>query len=655
MEKYTLKKSAEIGPCMDVRGANGRIYAIQNKAGGRLCVLTTDLIPLAYYDGIGNARQIEIKNNIAVISARESGMWIFDISKVEPRLLCHYQTIEFATGITLYKNFVFVSCRQYGVEIVDINDPENPRYIGVIRTGEVQSACVWNDILFCGVWGSMEVFAVDVSNISDPKIIAKYPLSGKGDGVVVRDGILYASTGQNARGIQRAFDPNDPLYGMGNGIEVFDVHDPKNPKRILWDFFGKGYAELCDMWKPTLCDNILVCSNSLLGVFIYDVNKTEKLYHLTLPNVGGKPDCATSATVYDGKLYVSSFIGDLYLFDGMVFPNAYRYDVDEIDIPPAPEFYFNCESGVSAETFYKSEFPIVAASEIKKSSMMALACVSGGLQIIDTKEKKPLAVYNDGGECHDVRVRMPYVYVAFGANGVHILHFDGENLKKISEIKLERATHQIEISERGHFICATCGGSKIEMIDATDKSSPKSIYSFSTDAGLLYGENFVKHSYKNKGISLFWHRAGLIDSDPEGGDREFHQKNYDLKNGILGYCPGNGCDIADENKILYTLGGGYVILPEDNSNCFVDELPVFKTGRSGPNSGALSVVDNALVLNERAFGVINANDISDVEHPISLGRIFTSSTPSRALNTSFGILVPCRYAGLVRINYKKTL
>ena len=103
---------------------------------------------------------------------------------------------------------------------------------------------------------------------------------------------------------------------------------------------------------------------------------------------------------------------------------------------------------------------------------MALACVSGGLQIIDTKEKKPLAVYNDGGECHDVRVRMPYVYVAFGANGVHILHFDGENLKKISEIKLERATHQIEISERGHFICATCGGSKIEMIDATDKSSP---------------------------------------------------------------------------------------------------------------------------------------------------------------------------------------
>lgn len=651
METAILSKKANIGPCMDVRGANGRIYAIQNKAGGRLCVLTTDLVPLAYYDGIGNARQIEIKNNIAVISARESGMWIFDISKVEPKLLCHYQTIEFATGITLYKNFVFVSCRQYGVEIVDINDPENPRYIGVIRTGEVQSACVWNDILFCGVWGSMEVFAVDISNISDPKIIAKYPLSGKGDGVVVRDGILYAATGQNKRGINRAFDPNDPLYGMGNGIEIFDVHDPKNPKRILWDFFGKGYAELCDMWKPTLCEDILVCNNSLLGVYIYDLKTMEKLYHLTLPSVNGREDCATGVSAYGGKLYVSSFIGDLYSFDKIALPEAYRYDVDSVTDVPEASFYFNCEENLSAETLYKCEFPTVSVCEIKKDGLLALACVNGGIRIVDPATSRLVASY-EHGECHDVRVNGRYIYGAFGAQGVKIFSFDGESLEMISACKLDKACHQIDISESGSFVCATSGGSKVVMIDATDKESPKVIYSFATDAGLLYGANFVRHTYKNRGISLFWHRAGLIYSDPENGDREFHQKNYSLNNGILGFCPGNGCDIVNSNKILYTFGGGYVILPEENTSCRVDELPVFKTGRPGPNSGAISVIGSTLILNERAFGVINVNDISDIENPISIGRIFTNATPSRAIATSHGVLMACRFAGIVKINVK---
>ena len=80
-KEYTLHKKTDIGPCMDVKGYNGHIYAIQRDNGGRMYVLSENLDVLFTFDGIGNARQIEIKNGIAAISARENGLWLIDVSK----------------------------------------------------------------------------------------------------------------------------------------------------------------------------------------------------------------------------------------------------------------------------------------------------------------------------------------------------------------------------------------------------------------------------------------------------------------------------------------------------------------------------------------------------------------------------------------------
>ena len=229
-----IPKSAGIGACMDVKSHKGLLYAIQRYdqvTGGRLCVLRPDLSLAATFPGIGNARQIEILEDLAVITAREDGLWLFDISQTEPRLLSHFRTVEYATGIALWKRYAFVSCRQYGVQILDISDPTAPRHISFVRVGEVQSATVSEGILYCGVWGEMKVVAVDVTNPTYPKVLFELPLQGRGDGVCVRDGILYAATGQHARGISGKGDPTDPAYGMGNGVECFDISNLASPKK----------------------------------------------------------------------------------------------------------------------------------------------------------------------------------------------------------------------------------------------------------------------------------------------------------------------------------------------------------------------------------------------------------------------------------------
>ena len=145
-----LREHAGIGACMDVKAHAGRIYAIQRACDdhtGRLCVLNEKTELLAVHEGLGFTRQIEMVGNVAVVSAREDGLWLFDVSEIEPRLLCHYRTVEFATGVALYGNLALISCRHYGVEILDISDPTSPRYVGLVRVGEVQSATVSDGIL----------------------------------------------------------------------------------------------------------------------------------------------------------------------------------------------------------------------------------------------------------------------------------------------------------------------------------------------------------------------------------------------------------------------------------------------------------------------------------------------------------------------------
>ena len=82
MTEFTLSRKI-FGACMDIKTDGTRLFAIQRNdqyPGGRLCVLNKDGGLLGEYLGLGTARQIEIKNHIAVVSARSNNLFIFDIT-----------------------------------------------------------------------------------------------------------------------------------------------------------------------------------------------------------------------------------------------------------------------------------------------------------------------------------------------------------------------------------------------------------------------------------------------------------------------------------------------------------------------------------------------------------------------------------------------
>ena len=289
---------------MDVVSDGEFLFAVQNSEQyprGRVCKADANGNILCSFSGIGNARQIGIIDGVIVVSAREDGLWLLSSDDLSP--YSHYKTVEFATGVTLCSGFAFISCRQFGVEIVDIGDPRKPIHIGLIRIGEAQSACVSDGYLFGGIWGEMAVAVVDIRDLSSPKPVTKIELQGRGDGVVVKDGILYAAIGQHRRGIRNVADENDEFFSMGNGFEVFDVSDIDNIRKIGTVFTANGYSPSFDTWKTYLSSDVLLAANSILGLYAFRKGSFPAISRFPAGGPGGSRRCDRSGGLQGKTIY----------------------------------------------------------------------------------------------------------------------------------------------------------------------------------------------------------------------------------------------------------------------------------------------------------------------------------------------------------------
>ena len=635
---------AGIGPSMDIKAHNGRLYVIQRQGAGhrgRLCVLSPELELIDIYEGIGYARQIEIVNDIAVITAREDGIWLFDISTDKPKLLCHYLTVEYATGIALYGNLAFVSSRQYGVEVIDISNPEKPKSVTVIRVGEVQSATVDNGILFCGCWGEMKVVVVDVANPADWRIITEIPLGGRGDGVSVDNGYLYAATGQHARGILNTVDESDPAFGMGNGVEVFDLKDIKNPVKVGGVRFEKAHCVSIDMWEAAIYGSDLIVNNSILGVYALDRESLEIKWR-AIPPKSDTADAVTGATALCGNLYFSTAASDVFAVRGLGVGEQKKNPAD-VALPAAPkEFYLEGGEGKIA---YNGDFPVLAADVFE--NYLILAAGEGGIHILDRSDMKPSAVIPTLDLVTDVRVRGNILCAAEGFGGVEIFEICGCNTRKLGGFSESKPIYQLSISESGKHLMCALGSTELKMFDISDPKKVSELYSFGVKKGPLYGNNFAANLAPDGKMVAFCHRDGLITTDPDRNDDSFHIVEYTRRSEFCGYCAGEGIECVD-GRILYTLDDGYVFISEkDNDPTLIDDMPCYKVAHGF--DGLLTAKDDLLVAANRPKGIIRLVDISDIKSPRLIAELKTNASPAKAVISDGRIFIPGGRLGLLEL------
>lgn len=140
---------------------------------------------------------------------------------------------------------------------------------------------------------------------------------------------LYASTGQHKKS-----GPPELRHGAGHGLEIFDISDGRNPRRISRAEFPSIYFGPCDFWTPRVSGDYCFASDTVNGVFVLDISdkSAPKITgNFILPKVAPddpslkipykqildpnipQGDAVASIAVGDGVLYVAGNFTGIYV------------------------------------------------------------------------------------------------------------------------------------------------------------------------------------------------------------------------------------------------------------------------------------------------------------------------------------------------------
>lgn len=661
----------------DILYENGYLYLINAANGGSLRIFRTDSPTpelLGEVTGLGNTRQIELSNDavpgriLAAVTARECGLYLIDVTDpVNPYICCHYNTVEFATGVAFGGHYLAIGCRTFGVELLDVETPEHPRHICSFRAGEVQSVFISGGILYTGSWGDRQVNVIDISNVRTPSLLAVIPLEGRGDGLYVKDGILYAAFGQHHR--RNSDTPDGDGYGRGNGFAIWDVHDPAHPKQLSSTFFP--YRYFCcnwDMWDITVCGNYAVVSHTFNGVWIYDITDlraprlvdhaairtdipmaelitmnetTLKLRPMIFPfdftAVSYAP--VTGVAAADGKLYIAAGRERLHIAKANYFsptakPSATLSEYGE-------NFYIQ---NPGSKTENATIVPTVgqAHAAVSYDGQVWVACGMGGISVFDTA----LTLLNRipvPGFAMDIREQNGLFYVAAGKAGIVILRPDGSSLTEIGRLSLDgKSCAQAVPSENGRFLMVHTDDQHLTIVDVSDPSHPKVAMQEHYEPGLVYHRQISYDGVGGQYYGCYWnsnltHWYDLSGSVPK--EAEFRQGMLGPAEGLTG--------LRAPYQALAIVRGGYVIADIRNPKPYSD----YEIHRiDGVQIKSKPVVwDGILYAFDRPSGEVTICNITDPAVPKLIGTYTFSGWPDLPCPIDGGVILPLGHQGIAKI------
>lgn len=660
-------------------------------------------------ENLGNCRQIAYENGYCYVTARDDGMWVIDVTDygsensltpdtVKPEIVCHYDSVEMATGIIVHDSTVFIANRTYGVEVVDVTNPSQPKFITNIQTGEVQSLEINDGLLFAGIWGEQKVLVVDISDLVNAKTLYSVPLDGRGDGVFVEDGFLYAATGHHARGDYSS--SSAPAWGKGNGLEVFRV-DRNGYEKIFGIKFDEGFEDSMDMWEPVKAGNYVYVTNTFNGTYVYDVTDIYNpvhVAHLHCDKTSASTNNATGIAVVDGSIFVTGGRGGLFRYDNpdvkAPTPNAIRRG-DIVKQDKADEKIV--ASGSLDYQVIKTVGQV--RSIVVTDKYILTANGNEGINVYDKTNNTLINTVNTGYIVKELQVDGNYLYSAEDAGGLAIYdlnsiqnanvtplyRYDATTLGKTDNVKLVQ-TLKCDNSKEGHPLAVTtydlsksvtavaineiryaqyqdkkymilhAGGSWLYIADITDIANVKVIYKCVVNNGVMYGRNLAQTVVDGKYFVMSASTLGFVylNIDGSGVARNSADTDYlyhnawrtDTTASRLGVV-GNGIttvDIDGEYKVMFTTGHGYRILDREIPSIYDNQI-------YGNVAGGWPVVlGDVLVVSNRMAGELGIYDISDVYNPTKIASYVTNTSPDLATRDANKLYVPLGYFGFMVIN-----
>lgn len=629
--------------------------------------------------GLGETRDMCFTRDkqAIVITSRGSGAYIVSVADVQnPYIASHYDTLELCTGLDVDGDFAYIANRYFGVEIVDIRDITQPRYVTRVQAesySEYQDCYVENGVLYVGIYADKRVDVYDVHDFSNIQLLSSIDLYACGQGLKVKDGILYAATGLFQGDTSHASTISEYGKGAGNGLEIYDVSNPANPQflsKVSLDGRMFSYSGIDD-WGVELCGNYALVTGMGCGLYVYDISDPAKpvrkmvynivadtasskytaVYHIDQTNPAVYPydtsverhGWVTDVAVENGRVYVITFDMGIYLIS------------DEIFVTPSGKTPWT-PTGLQESKWSLPEIPgyqvsrmpvdgsVWAVCEVS-DTMMALAAGEAGIQLIN-KSLQPIALLDTQYSVRDIRYQNGYLYTAESEGGLGIYALDESgNIQPVShctETFYNSCFSSIALTPDGNFVIAQTANNRYTIINVANKAEPVIIENPTQDSvGNLYYRNVSTGLVAGKYIGV----SGM------SGINWFYSENGELKyledqSGTVGL-ESQGLTAAGQNCILISSNGYRYWDPEigaASENIVID--PDYFNGKC-------TAAADMLVVSRNYDGRICIVDITDIDAPQVEMQMDLDCAVDIVCITDDSIWIPCRYNGVLKLEKGK--
>jgi len=405
-------------------------YVTQGWDGIRVVDLSDPTNPLSVgaCDLLNLPSDIEIVDSLAYIADGYDGLVVIDVSNpASPWLIGICDTPNFALALAVSGDFAFVADQGGGLRIINVANPEQPNEVGNLTGFVATTVGVNGDFAYVGTYNDLVI--VDISNPSNPLIVASCDLPESANGLCVAGNHVYIATDDRRLCAVNVSQPAAP--------EVEGLYD------------GDGYLK-------DLATNgeFIFAADAFYGLRIVDASDPANPFQSSCYPVAGSPNVVAVA-------------GDFAYVGGVPYPLT----IFNISDPTNPVLI-----GSSGPWYFDPD-DIAVCGEF-----VYFIAIYSGLYVVDISDPaNPMLVSSDPQirSPHGIEVAGNYAYVS--GDSFHVLDVSTPS-HPLAIGTCEAAAGHLALDDSCHY-AYVAGIDGLQIIDITDPTQPALAGYFDTQCG----------------------------------------------------------------------------------------------------------------------------------------------------------------------------
>lgn len=536
--------------------------------------------------------------------------------------------------------------------------------------------------MYASSWAQKKIYVYSLKDIYSPQKVSTISVNGNAAGCYARAGVLYVATGYHSNDDKSTI--TSAGYGMGNGMDIYDVSNPSNPKWLSTaSIDGRYFYSGFDHWRVNISGNYAYLTSANNGMYVWDISeptapKRVDKVTISIPNSSASykkidlnqkylfsfnqeeasQSFVTACAVVDGYVYICTNSGDIFSNKSNQTLSGKHKGMYAISLEEA--VYEENEKGiltgkkVAAENKNLQIADYNAVQYITGDTIYAItesdlyyyfAAGSNGIKVY-TKNMELVGNYQTKGFAKDLKITDNIMYVAESDCGLGVYELDGKQIREIGRCNYDSyntAFSYLSVFPNQKYLLAQIGWSRYAIIDVTNPRSPK--IEKETTTGTMYYHNLCNGLVSEKYTCVY--DRSYITWFSLNNDNQVTQV-CKLNNTV--YEETSGVAAAGDYALTVYNNGYIYYKPDTVSQESLKSAKYVKIPNVKKLKGEPTVYGDILIVSYGVNRQITMIDISDIDNPKLIAQVSVDGNPGIVYVNEKNIFVPLGHGGILKID-----